>query len=297
MRGSLLDLVVDTSHSNHFEAQRLIDSLATGDADIEELLTLEPPPEFPSFSQDVLDRLKADFPGSPGYEYMIDRGFDDHTLDLYNIGYSSKNQMVSVPMHDAKGEPVGLIGRSIVGKSFKNSYRLPTSKTLWNIHRAKAKSDVVVVCEASFDAMRISQAGYPNVVACLGGNFSPYHADQLNRHFSTVIIMTDFDRLADHVYENCRLCRAKNLLQCEGHNPGRDLGETIAKKMRNKQILWASYEMGMVYPPGVKDAGDMTDDQIRTCVKNAVTNFTYNQWDLSVRYGILDTTGKQTTPK
>lgn len=281
MRGSLLDLVVDTSRVNHFEGQRLIDSLATGDADIEQLLTLEPPPEFPSFSQDVLDRLKANLPNSPGYDYMVGRGFDDYTLNLYDVGYSDKNKMVSVPMHDSKGSPVGLIGRSIEGKRFKNSYQLPTSKTLWNIHRAKAASDVVIVCEASFDAMRISQAGYPNVVACLGGNFSPYHADQLNRYFSTVLIMTDFDRKEDHTYENCRLCKSKGLSECEGHNPGRSLGETIAKRMRNKQILWASHEMGIVYPPGVKDAGDMTDLQIKTCIQNAVSNFTYQQWGLA----------------
>jgi len=282
MRGSLLDLVVDTTRVNHFEAQRLIASFETGDIDISEALTLEPPPEFPSFSQDILDRMRSDFwaEGSAGHEYMAGRGFDDYILDKYSIGYSQKKNMVAVPMHDLKGNPVGIIGRSIKEKAFKNSVRLPTSKTLWNIHRAKAESDTVIINEASFDAMKVSQAGYPNVVACLGGNFSPYHAEQLDRHFSTIIIMTDFDE--PHIYKGCRMCREAGLKECKGHNPGRALGETIAKRLPRKQILWASHEPGMVYPPGIKDAGDMTDDQVRSCIKNAVSNFTYHQWQIPI---------------
>lgn len=284
MRGTLLDLVVDTAHVNHFEAQRMIDGFKSDDLDLSDLLsnTLVPPPEFPSFSQDVVDRMASDFWGSPGHVYMTGRLFEDQTLKEFYIGYSEKNKMVAVPMHDASGSLVGIIGRSIEGKSFKNSVRLPTSKTLWNIHRAKAAgSDTVIICESSFDAMRIFQAGYPNVVATLSGNFSPYHAEQLDRYFSTIIIMTDMDDPADHTYDRCRVCRAEGLKVCKGHNPGRALGETISKRLGRKQILWASHEPGLVFPHHAKDAGNMTDFEIRTCIKNAVTNFTYHQWNIA----------------
>jgi hypothetical protein len=146
------------------------------------------------------------------------------------------------------------------------------------MHRAKKHGDTVIVCEASFDAMRIHQAGYPNVVACLGGNFSPYHFDQLNKHFSTIVIMTDFDKKEKHLYKNCQKCKKRGLTLCAGHNPGRDLGATIAAGLHMKDILWASYSDGIVYPNSAKDAGDMTDDEIRQCLKNAVDHYEYSEW-------------------
>jgi hypothetical protein len=289
MRGSLLDLVVDTQHCNHFEAARLIQKFATNKADdladrlAESLKAEEPIPEFP---RRTLDRMVEQFwtPDNPGREYMYSRGFDDYTLRRHNVGYSAKKNMVGVPMYDINGRPIGLIGRrpSATDKAFKNSWKLPTSRTLWNIHNAKREGDTVIICEASFDGMRIDQAGYPNVVATLSGNFSPFHIEQIDRHFSTVIIMTDMDDPSKHTYENCRICRGKDLKSCRGHNPGRSLGLTIAKHLPRKQILWASHEPGMIYPHSAKDAGDMTDLEISTCIKNAVTNFTYNQWNIVV---------------
>lgn len=83
----------------------------------------------------------------------------------FDLGYSKNMDMVTVPVHSPDGTPIGLVGRSIKGKSFKNSTNLPKSKTLFNIHRAKKIGDHVIVVESSFDAIRVHQAGFPNVVA------------------------------------------------------------------------------------------------------------------------------------
>ncbi len=72
----------------------------------------------------------------------------------------------------------------------------------------------------------------------------------------------------------------KSLKLCVGHNPGRDLGQKIAVALPRKKILWASYEEGIVYPHDAKDAGDMTEEEIRQCLKNAVSNFTYQSWNI-----------------
>lgn len=289
MRGSLLDLVVDTQHCNHFEAARLIQRFATSKADdLAERLaaSLKAAEPIPEFSQKTLDKMVEQFwtPDNPGREYMYSRGFDDYILKRHNVGYSAKKNMVGVPMYDINARPIGLIGRrpSETDKAFKNSTKLPTSRTLWNIHNAKRSGDTVIICEASFDGMKIDQAGYPNVVATLSGNFSPFHVEQIDRHFSTVVVMTDMDDPAKHMYPNCRICKREGLKSCRGHNPGRSLGLTIARRLPRKQILWASYEPGMIYPRGAKDAGDMTVDEIRSCIKNAVTNFTYTQWNIVV---------------
>ncbi len=67
---------------------------------------------------------------------------------------------------------------------------------------------------------------------------------------------------------------------CIGHNPGRDLGAKIAGNLPRKRVMWASYEDKIVYPHDAKDAGDMTDQEIRQCLRNAVPNFEYTSWAL-----------------
>jgi hypothetical protein len=42
--------------------------------------------------------------------------------------------------------------------------------------------------------------------------------------------------------------------------------------------LWASHEYGKIYPHDAKDAGDMTDEEIKSCIKNAVSDIEYRSW-------------------
>jgi DNA primase len=285
--GTLIELVKRKTNRNEFEARRLILKKAseTQQAFEDKLkAALSPVVDFEEFPQKTLDRMYEDFwrYNEPVDYMMKERGFTEETLRYFKVGFSLKREIIAVPMHDPKGMPVGVIGRpaSKENKFFKNSKGLPTSKTLWNLHRAKRAGDTVIICEASFDAMRIHQAGYENVVACLGGNFSPYHFDLLDKYFSTIVIMTDFDKKEKHMYTGCRKCKKRGLNLCAGHNPGRDLGATIAAGLHRKKILWASYDEKVIYPHDAKDAGDMTDDEIRQCLRNAVSNFTYEGWQL-----------------
>ncbi len=182
--------------------------------------------------------------------------------------------MVSIPVHDIDGRPVGLVGRSTKGKTFKNSTGLPISRTMFNIHRAKRAGEQVIFVESSIDAMLIHQAGYPCVVASLGGTFSPVHVELVRKHFTSIIIMTDFDNPSKYTYTSCRKCKPKT---CMGHNPGRALGEKIAAALPEKRIKWAMYDLGEVYPSGCKDPGDLTQEQLKRCIDGAVTNFEYHQ--------------------
>lgn len=283
--GSLVELVKFTTKKNEFQARRLIISRAGDAPSTLELVqeALRPKEDFEPFSQDKIDQMvDAFWKNEKAVQYMKGRGFTDETLRHFEIGFSAKKNCIAVPMHDPNGQPIGVIGRLLSAKSkgFKNSDRLPTSKTLWNLHRAKRTGDTVIVVEASFDGMRDHQAGFPNVVGLLGGHLSPYHIEQLDRHFSTIIIGTDFDTKEKHFQENCRKCRKAGSNLCLGHNPGRDLGASLAEKLTRKRVLWMSYENGVVYPHGAKDQGDMTDDEIRQCVRNAVSDFTYRTWGL-----------------
>jgi DNA primase len=109
--------------------------------------------------------------------------------------------------------------------------------------------------ESSFDAIRVHQAGFPNVVATLGGFLSTEQQNLLNRHFNKITIMTDADQA------------------------GRELGKSIVNKLKFKDLLWASYEYGKIYPHDAKDAGDMTDEEIKTCIKNSVSDIEYRSWN------------------
>ena len=253
--GNLMRLVQDIGSMNYFQARRFINKYHK-DVDLEALVArnLIQEPEWKEFPQEVLDKLKKNFPQSRAHDYMRTRGFEWETLDYFDVGYSMHQKMVTVPMHNPQGVPIGLIGRSTEGKAFKNSPGLPKSKTAWNFHRAKKVSDTVIIVESSFDAMRVHQAGFPNVVALLGGFISKYHANQLGKAFSKIIIMTDADEA------------------------GRTLAASIESKMSDKQIMYAADSPDSVYPGAAKDASDLDDRQIRYLIKNAVNMAEYASW-------------------
>lgn len=226
--------------------------------------------------------IKNFWESAQAMQYMHERGFEDETLHRFKVGYSVKKNLLTVPMYNSGGMLLGVVGRTAShhDKRFKNSQKLPKTKTLWNIHNAKRTGDTVIVVEASFDGMRVDQAGFPNVVACLGGSFSDNHQEQLDRHFNTIILMTDFDDKEKYRYVKCSRCRRRGVEKCVGHNPGRDLGEAIANKMTGKTIKWAAMGNGVIYPDGAKDASDMTDEQIREVVHNAVSKVEYRTWNI-----------------
>lgn len=282
-RGTLTMLVQDMTKKNEFEVRRLIHKYsATSQEQFEEdleSLFLEPV-EFREYNQNDLAALESNLwnPAHPdGLNYMHGRSFMNDTLKHFRIGYSYKQRSITIPLRSADGTWLGFVGRGIDSKEFKNTWQLPKNETLFNVHSAR-KFETAYVTEASFDAMRLWQAGFPGAVAILGGNISNRQLHLLNMYFTRIVIFTDFDAKKRHPDPNrCPRCTPN---KCRGHNAGRDLGLQIASKLTGKEILWGTYDYGMVYPDGAKDVSDMTDDQIRQCVKNATPNYVYQQLDL-----------------
>ena len=173
-------------HKNDFEAMRFISAKETESLEnFDELLaeTMEDKPMFEEFSEEVLKKLYTDLISTTtGKDYFYSRGINQQSIIDFGLGYSQNMGMVTVPVHSPDGMPIGIVGRSIEGKSFKNSTNLPKSKTMFNVHRAKKIGDHVIIVESSFDAIRIHQAGFPNVVATLGGFLSKEQHHILNRY-------------------------------------------------------------------------------------------------------------------
>lgn len=258
--GNIIQLIKKITGKNDFEAIRLVTSKEAQALDnFDEVLNqmLEEKPEFIEFDKNKLNELSIGLTFSKeARDYFEARGINHDSMSYFNLGYSETQNMVIVPVHSPDGVPVGLVGRSISEKKFKNSINLPKNKTLFNIHRAKKIGDHVVIVESSFDAIRVHQAGFPNVVATLGGHISNDNINLLNRYFNKITIMTDSDQA------------------------GRELGLSISSKLRNKDILWSSYSYGKIYPHDAKDAGDMTEEEIKLCIKNAVSDIEYKSWQL-----------------
>jgi DNA primase len=279
--GGLAKMVGQLTRRNDFETARFIAARGTStkrSAEEELLSVFEKDESLPIFDSALLKRLRDQFEQLPdGLQYMQSRGFNAETCEYFDIGYSAKQDMVTVPVHGPTGDPLGFVGRSTVGKDFKNSSKLPKSKTLFNSHRARKGGGVAIVTEASFDVMSLHQAGFDTGVALLGGNLSPTQAGILNRFFSKVIIFTDFDDKTKHFKPNCRRC--PNGI-CVGHNPGRELGHSIHDSLVQKNVSWACYEPGnVVYPRGAKDATDLNADEIRQCINNSISHYEYALWD------------------
>lgn len=257
--GTLIELIKKVLNKNDYEAIRYVASKEAEALDnFDEVMEsmFQDKPEFIEFPQEKLDALYNELGSNiTAQDYFKSRNINENSMHHFKLGYSSQQNMVIVPVHSPDGIPVGLVGRSISDKIFKNSTNLPRSKTMFNIHRAKKIGDQVIIVESSFDAIRVHQAGFPNVVATLGGHISQDNISLLNRYFNKIIIMTDADEA------------------------GRALGKNISNKLRNKDILWASYSYGKIYPHDAKDAGDMTEEEIRSCIKNSVSDIEYRSWN------------------
>jgi DNA primase len=189
----LVELVMHTSGRKYFEAVRFIKGKETEtnlEKDISKALFQKP--EFTPFDELTLKRLHNNLLVSDrAKDYFKYRKLEASSWTKFSLGYSEKQDMVTVPVHNPEGIPVGFVGRSIEGKDFKNTPGLPKAKVLFNLHRVKASSKVYVV-ESSFDVIRLDQVNFP-AVATLGANVSNLQIELLQKYFNDIIIIADND--------------------------------------------------------------------------------------------------------
>jgi DNA primase len=182
-----------TSGRTYFESARYIKSKETNstiEQDIDKKL-LEKPMYSP-YDELIVKRLNTAALDSPrAVRYYQGRSITKTSVQKFSLGYSEKQDMVTIPVHSPDGMCVGFVGRSVEGKEFKNTPGLPKSKVLFNLHRVKTSRSVYVV-ESSFDAIRLDQVGFP-AVATLGSNVSNIQIELLQKYFNDIIIIADND--------------------------------------------------------------------------------------------------------
>mgnify|MGYP002507661705 FL=1 len=182
-----------TSARTYFEAVRYIKSKETEtDLSYQINQTLVQKPDYVPYDELQIKRLNQQaLESARATRYYEGRLINESSIKKFQLGFSEKQDMVTIPVHSPDGITVGFVGRSIEGKEFKNTPGLPKSKTLFNIHRVKTAGKVYVV-ESSFDAIRLDQCGFP-AVATLGANVSSFQTDLLIKYFNNVIVIADND--------------------------------------------------------------------------------------------------------
>jgi DNA primase len=230
---NLIEFVMHSTGRTYFESARFIKSKETQSDIAQEIdRRLISKPDFVQFDDLLIQRLNDAALASPrAMSYYSGRHITEESIKKFKLGFSEKQDMVTIPVHSPDGMTVGFVGRSVEGKDFKNTPGLPKGKTLFNLNRIKT-ADKVYVVESSFDAIRLDQCGFP-AVATLGSNVSNNQIDLLKKYFNNIIVIADNDEA------------------------GGNMKDRISEKLGSRVTV---IQLDEKY----KDIGDMNDESIKT---------------------------------
>ena len=229
---TLTEFVMDVSKRTYFESTRFIKSKGQ-EQNIEQVINkqLYVLPDYIEYDSETISRLNQQALNSiTAIDYFKGRKVSRESIVKFQLGYSEKQNMITIPVHSPDGMCVGFVGRSVEGKDFKNSTHLPKSKVLFNLHRVKS-SDIVYVVESSFDAIRLDQVGFP-AIATLGANVSRTQTDLLQKYFNNIVVIPDNDEA------------------------GQSMSQKIIDRLGSRVSV-------IKLDDKYKDIGDMNDDQIK----------------------------------
>lgn len=230
---SLVEFVMHNSARTYFESVRFIKSKELeGNFDQDIAKKLVDKPVYVQYDQVLIKRLNQQALESPrAMRYYSGRLITEDSIKKFALGFSEKQDMVTIPVHSPDGMEIGFVGRSIEGKEFKNTPGLPKSKTLFNLHRVKTASKVYVV-ESSFDAIRLDQCGFP-AVATLGANVSNIQTDLLQKYFNNVIVIADNDEAGGNMKDKIveRLGSRVSVIQLDKQY--KDIGDMPDEAIKN----------------------------------------------------------------
>ena len=228
----IIEVVMHSTGRTYFESARFIKSKEIASdltADVEKQLYKKP--DYVPYDDIMIKRLNVDaLESHRAKSYFLGRSITEESIRKFVLGYSAKQDMVTVPVTSPDGMNIGFVGRSIEGKQFKNTPGLPKSKTLFNLHRIKTSNKVYVV-ESSFDVIRLDQCGLP-AVATLGSTVSSVQMDLLQKYFNNIIVIADNDEA------------------------GGNMTKKLQEKLRGKVTV-------VSIDKKYKDVGDMPDEEIK----------------------------------
>jgi DNA primase len=234
------------SNRSYFEAARFVKSKETeSDITIDINKRLHQKPDYIPFDELLIQRLNSQALEVPrAMRYYEGRRITEDSVNKFKLGFSEKQDMVTIPVHSPDGMPVGFVGRSIEGKEFKNTPGLPKAKLLFNLHRVKT-ADRVYVVESSFDAIRLDQVGMP-AVATLGANVSNIQIDLLKKYFNNIYVIADNDEAGGNMKDKIveKLGSRVTVVQLEKQY--KDIGDMLDEDIKNIDMSFDKTIMSML---------------------------------------------------
>jgi DNA primase len=233
----LPEVIMQATKRSYFEAIRLIDSKKDNknlSQRVENALNKKV--EFKEFDTDLIIKLnESALNSSRAAQYYKSRSITKDSVIKYKLGYSEKQDMVTIPVYSSEGICLGFVGRSIEGKVFKNTPGLPKSKTLFNLQNAK-RHDKVFIVESSFDAIRLEQVGV-HAVATLGATISHDQRRLIKQYFNQIFLLADNDeagkimanKLKTHFGDGCIVLELPSNVKDVSDMNDEDLGYFLKK--------------------------------------------------------------------
>ena len=128
------------------------------------------------------------------WDYMYSRGFNDETLEYFNVLYDPKTKLQGFPVHDDKGKLVGITGRQTqpdIEPRYFPVMRFRKSNFLFNLHRIDISKPVIAV-EGEINCIAMHQHGFSNTISFLGAGVSQKQLD-IVRHVGIKELILFFD--------------------------------------------------------------------------------------------------------
>lgn len=182
------------------------------------------------------------------HKYWEKRGiFDEHIIEIFDLGYDKKTQCITMPVRDVAGNCLFVARRSVntkwfnypkgVEKPLYGLYELQQEIEYWSVTTTDGeihegwRPDEIFICESMIDCILLWQAGFYAVA--LNGTGNELQFKQLKQ----------------------LPCR-KFILATDNDDAGQQARDRIKKNVKGKIFT------EIIFPKGIKDIGECTFEQI-----------------------------------
>lgn len=218
-----------------------------------------PDPGFIPAPEDTLDRYDIT------HNYWNDRKISAEIQDLFQLGYDTQANAVTIPMRSMRGGLIGVTRRFLADDHEGSRYKYPFGfRAAKNVFASWLHEDydmsTLVITEGAIDTMRWWCIGQP-AGAIYGSSPSEFHVQTMYKMgVRKVIYVGDSDEAGIRAKQ-----RAKGWWpQVDGsyrYQPETDMSRLFA-------MYHIPYHDRSVNPDWFKDSGDMSNDQLEKCLND-----------------------------
>lgn len=174
------------------------------------------------------------------HPYLATRGIPKHVARAFSLGYDDFTDSITIPLFDKDGKCIMIMKRSVKEHIYMNTSGASKTDSLFGLSMVYDMMSKLVnkpylfIVEGPFDAIRVWQHGFPAVGIMQAAISEKQLALIRKLPFMKIVIATDNDQA------------------------GNAVADKLAEKLKDKEVY------RLIFPKGVKDPGEMTDEQYKT---------------------------------